>query len=49
MSRARRTLVLAVALPAGAGWSVLQRRRGDLPALGVYDETVASDVWHRVR
>ncbi|BBG01459.1 MULTISPECIES: APC family permease [Pseudonocardia] len=42
-------LVLAVALPAGAGWSVLQRRRGDLPALGVYDETVASDVWHRVR
>ncbi|MEV1293616.1 APC family permease [Pseudonocardia sp. NPDC049635] len=41
-------LVLAVVL-AGCGWFVVARRRGVVAALGVYDETVASDVWHRAR
>ncbi|WP_226364855.1 APC family permease [Pseudonocardia sp. ICBG162] len=42
-------IALAVALAAGAVWAVVLRRRGRLHDLGVYDETVASDVWGRAR
>ena len=42
-------VALAVALTAGAVWAVVLRRRGRLHDLGVYDETVASDVWGRAR
>ncbi|MBN9738829.1 amino acid permease [Pseudonocardia sp. P1] len=40
-------VVLAVALLGAAVWFVVLRRRGGLRDLGVYDETVASDVWGR--
>lgn len=40
-------VVPAVALLAGLAWFVLLRRRGRLQGLGVYDETVVSDVWGR--
>ncbi|MER7437929.1 hypothetical protein ABT341_24920, partial [Pseudonocardia alni] len=48
-SRGSSGIALAAALGAGAVWAVVLRRRGRLHGLGVYDETVASDVWGRAR